>query len=82
MPCLSERPAVVADRPGIGPLYIECDRSTVHTMAEHELKFAASDADDKAVRAKVQQLREDPNVYDIYELVRGDGHVVTYETRD
>lgn len=51
-------------------------------MEEHELKFPPTTAGDEEAAAKARQLADDPNVYDVSEHFRGDGHVVKYKTRD
>jgi hypothetical protein len=51
-------------------------------MVEHELKFPATNAGDRASEIKVRHLADDPNVYDLCLAERGsEGNLITYKTR-
>lgn len=51
-------------------------------MTEHELKFPIGRVGDEAAEAKVRQLLDDPDVFNVSRHERGDGDMVKYETRD
>ncbi|MGW1743741.1 hypothetical protein ACWCPQ_33655 [Nocardia sp. NPDC001965] len=51
-------------------------------MTEHELKFPIGHKGDRAAEAKIQQLLDDPDVFNVSRHERSDGDVVKYSTLD